>query len=189
GLFAPLIENRGRRDVKPSDTADPVTVAFLDKKPPRIADGASPRTALAEWVTSADNPYFARATVNRIWGQLFGIGIVEPVDDFHDSNPPSHPALLDDLTKSFVAAKFDLRYLIRAICLSQAYQRTSARTHPSQDDMRRFARMSVKGLSGEQLFDSLALATGFREEKGGRGAFEGDRISARSRFLVQFAPQ
>src|SRR5262249_36670258 len=71
----------------------------------------------------------------------------------------------------------------------QAYQRTSARTHPSQDDMRRFARMSVKGLSGEQLFDSLALATGFREEKGGRGAFEGDRISARSRFLVQFAPQ
>jgi hypothetical protein len=188
GLFAPLTETPGRREVTPSEGKTPVRALFLDGREPLWKADVSPRAALAEWLTAPDNPHFARAAVNRLWGHFFGTGLVDPVDDFHDEHPPSHPELLDELARSFVAARFDVAYLIEALCLSQAYQRTSARTHASQDDPRRFARMAVKGLSAEQLFDSLALATGYRD-RSDRGPFADDRSSPRSRFLVQFAPQ
>ena len=77
------------------------------------------------WVTSPKNPYFARATVNRTWWRLFGRGVVNPVDDMHAANPPSHPELLDLLAKRFAESGFDLKFLTRAIVLSRAYQRTS----------------------------------------------------------------
>jgi hypothetical protein len=150
--------------------------------------GASARLALAEWTTAPDNPFFARATVNRMWGHFFGRGLVEPIDDFNDENPPSHPELLDDLARAFVASKFDLTYLMKAITRAQAYQRTSARTHASQDDPRLFARMGVKALSGEQLFDSLALAIGHREPPS-KGPFTYDASSPRNQFLALFAVQ
>src|SRR5262249_11308833 len=147
---------------------------FLDGEQPKFKAGVSSRTALAQWITAPDNPYFARATVNRLWGQLFGIGIVEPVDNFHDDNKPSHPELLDELARAFVQSKFDVNYILTALCLTDAYQRTSARTHASQDDPRVFARMGVKALTGEQFYDSLVLATGYVEPqpggKGGKGA-------------------
>jgi hypothetical protein len=87
--------------------------------------------------------------------------------------------LLDDLAKAFADSGFDLRFLVQAIGRTKAYQRTSARTDASQDDPRLFARMAVKGLTGEQLFDSLTLATGFREATG--------RGSPRDQFLTRFA--
>jgi hypothetical protein len=127
----------------------------------------------------ADNPFFARAAANRMWGHFFGIGLVEPVDDFRDDNPPSDPELLDELARAFVASGFDHRYLIRGICLSQAYQRTSARTHASQDGNRLPARMGIKAMTGEQLFDSFALASGYRDGQ--------DRGAARRQFLTRFA--
>jgi hypothetical protein len=134
---------------------------------------------LADWLTSRENPYFAKAAVNRVWGQFFGFGIVDPVDDFHDDNPPSDPELLADLAATFVESGFDLSYLIRGICLSQAYQRTSRRTHASQDETRLPARMAVKALTGEQFVDSLMLATLHDEES--------DRGSARRQLLSRFA--
>src|SRR5262249_45138994 len=134
GLFAPLAEIAGRRELTPTNATTTVRALLLDKQAPPVETSVSPRVALARWITAPDNPYFARATVNRVWGQLFGTGIVEPVDDFHDGHPPSHPELLDDLALAFVAARFDMRYLLRGICLSQAYQRTSAQTHPGQED-------------------------------------------------------
>ncbi len=186
GIFAPLSEMTDRREIKIGDTKRMASAQFLDDKEPAWKAKVSPRVALAEWITAADNPYFARATVNRLWGKLFGRGIVEPVDDFNDQNLPSHPELLDELARGLAAAKFDVRFILRAICLSEAYQRTSARTHPSQDDPRHFARMLVKGLSAEQFFDSLALATGYKE--GDRG-FGRERTTVRTQFLDQFAPQ
>jgi hypothetical protein len=188
GLFAPLTEDVGRRELTPAGSTRKARPTFLGAGRPAFRPGDSPRVALADWMTAPDNPFFARAAVNRLWGQLFGVGLVDPVDDFHDENKPSHPELLDDLARSFVAAKFDLGYLLRALCRSQAYQRSSARTHPSQDDPRLFARMAVKGLSGEQLFDSLALATGYREPTG-RGPFAYDPRGPRNQFLTLFAPQ
>jgi hypothetical protein len=132
-------------------------------------------------MTSTDNPFFAKAAVNRLWGQFFGFGLVDPVDDFHDSNPPSHPELLNELAKSFADSGFDQRYLIRAICSSKAYRRTSARTDPTQDEPRLYARAVVRAMSGEQFFDSIALATGHRDAD--------DRGAARRQFLTRFAPE
>jgi len=105
--------------------------------------------------------------------------LVEPVDDFRDDNPPSDPELLDDLARALVASGFDLTHIIRGICQSQAYQRTSAQTHPSQLTTHLPARMAVKALTGEQFFDSLALATGYRAEQ--------DKGAARRQFLTRFA--
>jgi hypothetical protein len=179
GLFSSMSENLSAREIKPESGKKPVAALFLDEKEPSLKPGVSPREALANWVTAKNNPFSARAAVNRVWGQFFGRGIVDPVDDFHDGNNPSHPELLDELAKAFADSSFDLKYLIRSLCRTKAYRRTSAGTTPAQDDPQLFARMAVKGLSGEQLFDSLILATGFRE-KTGRG-------SPRDQFLTRFA--
>lgn len=188
GIFAPLSEKVERREIAIAESKKIAKALFLDQKEPEWNNQVSSRVALASWITSADNPYFARATANRLWGQLMARGIVEPVDDFNDANKPSHPELLDELAQAFVASGFDVRFILRAICASAAYQRTSTRTHASQDEPRVFARMAVKGLSGEQFFDSLALATGYREAPNDRG-FGRERTTVRTLFLEQFAPR
>ena len=177
-VFAPVSDAR-RREITIPNTKRVQPATFLDGVEPKWAAGANPRAVLAEWVTAKQNPYFARASANRIWGHLFGRGIVDPVDDFSEANKPSHPELLDDLAKGLTDADFDLKFLIRAVCRTNTYQRTSAKTRPSQTDPRLFARAAVRGVTGEQLFDSLALATGYREP--------GGRTAARDRFLTQFA--
>ena len=188
-VFAPISEAIDKHEATPAPGKPGVTAALLDGKPLTWKPGQSSREVLASWLTSGENPYFARATVNRVWGQFFGAGIVDPVDDFHDGNPPSHPALLDELANEFITSGFDLPFLIRGICLSQAYQRSSLRTHATQDEGRTFARMPVRGMTAEQFFDSLILATGYRENENQRGAFALGRNSPRERFLTQFAPQ
>lgn len=127
------------------------------------------RHALAQWITSPDNPYFARAMVNRMWSQFFGRGLVEPVDDMHQGNSATHPELLAELTERFVASGFDLRHLCRAICNSATYQRTSMPLPGNQQDATLYSRMAVKVLSPEQLYDSLAVVmppTGARKPLG-----------------------
>ncbi|VTR98485.1 Uncharacterized protein OS=Planctomyces maris DSM 8797 GN=PM8797T_28914 PE=4 SV=1: PSCyt2: PSD1: PSD1 [Gemmata massiliana] len=177
-LFDPVSDER-RREIMIPNTKRLLKATFLDGAEPKWTADALPRTVLAEWVTAKGNSYFARATANRIWGHLFGRGIVDPVDDFNEANKPSHPELLDELAQALADADFDLKFLLRAVCLTKAYQRTSAQTHPSQADPRHFSRAGVKGMTGEQLYDSLALATGYREP--------GGRSTARERFLTQFA--
>src|SRR5262249_4872570 len=145
-------------------------------------------TTLADWIASGDNPYFAKAAVNRVWAHFFGVGITEPVDEPSDDNPPSHPELLGELTKEFVAHKFDLKFLIRAIVNSRTYQLSSTQTDPSQQDARNFGRMALKGLTAEQFFDSLALAVGYTDQNTGQvrvgGAAGG---SPRAEFLNKFS--
>src|SRR5207302_573820 len=97
----------------------------------------------------------ARAIVNRYWWLLFGVGRVDPVDDFHDQNPPSHPELLDVLARAFVESGFDTRFLLRASCLSQTFGRSSA---PADANIRLYAHFTMQGLSPEQLYESLAVA-------------------------------
>jgi hypothetical protein len=189
GTFAPLTEAADLHKVALPNSKHTAEALFLDGKEPTVTPKQSARAALADWVTAADNPYFARAGANRVWGELFGIGIVDPVDDFNDKNTPSHPELLDDLARAFAESHFDLNYLVRGICLSQTYQRSSARTDASQDDPRTFARMATKGLSGEQFFDSLAQAIGYRAPAEAKDAFQRGPRTARDRFLVEFAPQ
>src|SRR5262249_17262812 len=87
---------------------------FLDGTDPKWSDTQSTRATLADWITRADNPYFARATVNKVWAYFFGVGLIDPVDEPGDDNPPSHPELLDELAREFAAHDFDLKFLIRA---------------------------------------------------------------------------
>jgi hypothetical protein len=132
--------------------------------PPKVLGGdevkasaADPlRPVLAAWMTAPDNPYFARAMVNRTWAMLFGRGFVNPIDDMHEDNQPSHPELLTELSAAF-ARGHDVKALVRGICLSRAYQRTSK---PTAGDDALFARMTMKVMTPEQLYDSLTQVAG-----------------------------
>src|SRR5262249_40968142 len=161
---------------------------YLDGTEPDWGQEADPRRAFAAWLVAPENPYFAKVAVNRVWAHFFGVGLVDPVDDFGPHNPPSHAELLDDLAGMFAQVRFDLRALARGIVLSDAYQRTSRLSHPAQKGPRLFARMNVKGLSAEQLFDSLALATGYREEvpPAARAVFGYEVGSPRATFMAAF---
>ena len=171
------------------ETDQTVDARFLNGEAPSLSGDQSPRAVLAAWIATAENPYFARAAVNRLWAQFFGIGIVDPVDDFDDSNPPSHPQLLDDLAAAFVASGYDVQFMIRAFTMTKAYQLTSRQTHDSQADPRLFARMAVKRMSPEQLFDSLVQATGYFEDNAERNPLALDLESPRARFSELFAAE
>src|SRR5262249_55718286 len=101
---------------------------------------------------------------NRLWAYFLGTGLIEPVEEMLGSEAQDNDpgGVLDELAGAFIAHDFDLKFLMRAITATRAYQLTSARTHPSQDDPRFFARLAVRGLTGEQIFDSLAEAIGYR---------------------------
>jgi len=130
-------------------------------------DGRDRRELLAEWLTAADNPYFARAAVNRIWHAVFGRGLVEPVDDLRSSNPASHPQLLDDLAAAYAAMGFEHRRLLREILNSTVYQLSSETHEGNAADDRYFSHAQVRLLSAEQLLDALGQATGNAEKFAG----------------------
>ena len=124
------------------------------------ADSADPRLKFAEWLTTASNPWFARVMVNRIWARLMGRGIVEPVDDFRSSNPPSNVPLLNELANSFATNGFNCKQVYREICNSQVYQRTTQASELNADDNENFSHARVRLLTAEQLHDAISYVTG-----------------------------
>lgn len=178
------------RELKIAGTDKVAQARFLDGTEPQWKTGTNTRTTLAEWMTTAENPFFVRAAANRLWAHFFGIGLIEPIDEPGDDNPPSHPELLDELARQLGNHQFDLKFLIRGLVTSKTYQLSSMTTHASQDDQRRFSRMAIKGMSPEQLFDSLAQATGYREvpNQNVRGFVFGIN-TPRGEFLSRFASQ
>jgi hypothetical protein len=177
----------GRRELAISGGPRMVQARHLDgtSPPGRSAQGTA-RTLLADWVVARDNPYFARAVANRLWSWFFGTGLVDPVDDMYEENPASHPELLDELAAALTAHRFDLKFLIRALTATRAYQLTSAGYAPGQDDPRVFARMPVRGMSPHQLYASFVEATGVRREAEGFLVIDN---SPRKDFLETFADQ
>ena len=125
-----------------------------------IAAGEDRREAFAAWLTSKDNPYFAKSTANRFWSYFFGRGIIDPVDDIRAGNPASNPALLEALTARFVAEGHDVRKLIRHIVTSRTYQLSIVPNRWNEDDLVNFSHSLPRRLSAEQLLDSIAIATG-----------------------------
>lgn len=117
------------------------------------------RAFAADWFTAPSNPYFPRAAVNRVWSQFFGRGLVNPLDDIRPDSHASHPELLQLLAEEFVAAKFDVKHLIRCVCRTEAYQRTSRATADNRDDEELFSHMGLKAIPPRELFASLALIT------------------------------
>src|SRR5262249_29579541 len=118
------------------------------------------REQLAKWITSKDNPYFAKSYVNRVWSYLLGVGIIEPVDDIRAGNPPTNPQLLDKLTEEFVHSNFDVHNLIKTICKSRTYQHAIATNKWNKDDDVNYSHAIARRLSAEVLFDSIHRATG-----------------------------
>jgi hypothetical protein len=159
GLAFPDKEVLDRRELAVPGTDRVVQATFPDGTEPEWKFRVGPRQTLAEWVTAPTNPYFARATVNRVWAQFFGVGLVEPVDDMTGApdSVSECPEVLDELAKAFVAHKYDLRFLVEAIVSTKAYQLSSRGQSPAAA---LFSRHRLRGLTGEQLYDSLAVATG-----------------------------
>lgn len=125
------------------------------------------RTAFANWLTSPDNPFFARVAANRIWADLLGRGIVDPPDDFRADNPPSNPELLDALAAEFIASGFDQKSLMRGILKSRVYQLSSRTNELNASDDRYFSHARARLLSAEQLLDAIGHVTGVPERFAG----------------------
>jgi len=142
------------------ESAMKVNAKFLGGEEPKLSSSQPYRPVLADWMTSPSNPFFARAMVNRFWHHLFGRGLINPVDDMHENNTPTHPELLEALTQQFKANNFDLRYLMRAVCNSQAYQRTSRPISSNAEDHELYSHRRVRAMLPEQLFDSIVTVIG-----------------------------
>lgn len=133
----------------------------------KVAPGKDRREALAAWMTSAENPFVPKSVVNRIWFHLMGKGIVDPVDDFRDSNPSANDELLDALAKDFVAKGFDAKHLIRTIMNSRTYQLSAMTNEFNKDDNKYFSHAVTKLHTAETLFDALCYVTDVPEKFAG----------------------
>jgi WD40 repeat protein/mono/diheme cytochrome c family protein len=128
---------------------------------PHAAPGQPTRRAeLTAWLTSKDNPYFAKSYVNRLWGYLFGVGIIEPLDDIRAGNPPSNPELLDYLTREFINSGFNTRHVIRLIVTSRTYQLSVATNKWNADDKINYSHAIARRLPAEVLLDAVYRVTG-----------------------------
>lgn len=121
------------------------------------------RSVFADWLTDPQNPFLARVEVNRLWSQMMGRGIVQPIDDFRDSNPPSNAELLDALAKDFTKSGFDRRRILCTILNSETWQRSSEYLPQNESDDRYFSRYHRRLLSAEQLLDAVCDVTGVPE--------------------------
>ena len=144
-------------------TGEEIFGHVLGTPSPRLSSGDR-RTILADWMTSPENPWLARVIVNRTWAHFLGRGIVEPVDDFRMTNPPSNPELLDALAAEFVAHHDDLHWLIRTITASRTYQLSSEPNETNELDDQNFSRALLRRLDAEVLLDAICQATGVGEK-------------------------
>lgn len=171
-----------------AETKKTVTAAFLKDPSSSWNEKLTPRENLAEWLTKKGNPYFAANTVNQVWRHFFGRALVD--GDNAVTQDDVNAALLEKLASEFQTQEFSMQKLIHGVLNSRAYQLASPLTHPSQQPPQFFARMAVRSMTAEQLFDSLAIATG-----------QGDRLqleeslaqheqdaSPREKFLAKFRP-
>lgn len=153
----------------PRKTIDVVPAKFFEGDKPSLSPSAPYRPHLAAWLASSQNRWFAPAAVNRIWAHFFARGLVHPIEDMTPANRPSHPALLTALADEFTTSGHDLKHLIRAVCNSQTYQRSSRPLPANREDETLYSRQAVKVFGARELLDSLAVATGKPRDRDGNG--------------------
>ncbi|MCE9533051.1 MAG: DUF1553 domain-containing protein [Planctomycetes bacterium] len=137
-----------------------VVPRVLGGDPIDIKPGTDPRAEIFKWMAGPNNPYFARAIVNRVWANYFGRGLIDPVDSLSAAYPPSHPGVLDELVKDFVAHKYDLRHLHRRIMNTAAYQRSWVTNASNAKDERNYSHRVLRRMTAEQVLDAVAQSTG-----------------------------
>ncbi len=171
------------------ESAKIVPAKFLQGIEPKMNIADPYRPVLAQWMTSADNRFFARAMANRLWFNMFGRGLVNAVDDMHEDNAATHPELLSTLTEQMKLHGFDAKYLLRAICLSEVYQRSSISTVDAGSvDHDVYSRREIRVMNPEQMFDSLTtiLGTGAKGEPKEKAAGKKGPQGPRDTFITFF---
>lgn len=188
-----ILFDKGSGELQHPVTKKPATPRFLGASAPVPAaelKGRDRRAVVADWLVARENPWFAPTIANMVWAQLFGVGIVHEPDDVRVSNPPSNPALLDALADRLRATGYDVKGLVREVCASRAYQRTTRRDGADGGLDRTFASQNVRRLRAEVLLDAIAQATDVPSDfkglpRGGRAVQLADGTTT-SDFLVTF---
>ena len=148
-------------------TSKPAPFKALDTPAVTIETGDDPRQALADWLTSDTNPFFAKAIANRLWAHFFNRGLVDPLDDMRLTNPPSNPALLEALAKDFVANKYSVKHLVKAMVKSRTYQLSAEPNEYNLNDKQNHARYYPRRQPAEVLYDAICQVTGSPSAFGG----------------------
>lgn len=153
-----IISNSGGGETKHPVSGQNMKPKFLGGEEPDVV-GKDRRVVLAQWLTSPENPYFAKSMANRVWAHFTGVGLVDEVDDIRASNPPSNPELFETLGTKLVEYKFDFRQLVRDICASEAYQRSSIATPDNEADLRNYSHARIRRIPAESLLDCISQVT------------------------------
>jgi hypothetical protein len=165
--FASPNPTTGERSPLTDKTPEP---KYLDGEYAKFSSEEDPRQALVDWMAKPDNPLFAKALVNRLWGHFFGRGLVNEVDDLRQTNPPSNPELLDALAKDFIEHRFDTKHIIRTLLNSQLYQLSSEPGEKNRHDRQNFARFYGRRMMAEVFLDAVDQATGNKSRFSGMAA-------------------
>ena len=185
-----IYHKRGMAQAQNPKTGENLKPTGLGAEPLELSPDADPRHALVDWMSSPDNPFFAKALVNRYWKHFFGRGLVDPEDDMRVTNPASNPELLEALAKSFIDSGFDIKGLVRTICNSQVYQLSSEPNDYNRNDKQNFSRYYPKRLNAEVLLDAInqvtASSTGFSNLPSGTLAVQLPTGDGNSYFLTVF---
>ena len=154
-----IVFNGGGGEVNHPVRGRPMPAKFLGATAPADVAGKDRRVVLANWLASPENPFFAKNLSNIVWAHFFGQGIINEVDDVRISNPASNQELLDELGKKFTGYKYDFKKLVRDICTSQAYQRSTQATKTNESDTRNFARGPIRRIRAETMLDIITQVT------------------------------
>ncbi len=168
-----IIFNSGGGEVKHPVGGRDMAPKFLGGPAPEVK-GKDRRTVLVQWLASPENPYFATSVANRVWAHFFGLGIVEPVDDIRVSNPASNPELFQALGAKLTSYNYDFKQLVRDICNSQTYQRSSQANASNEGDAKNFSHSRIRRIPAESLLDCLSQVTEIQEK------FQGLPLGARA---------
>jgi hypothetical protein len=171
-----VVHMQGKRDFKDPRTKKLPKPGMLGSEAPAVQNDPERFTEMAQWLTAKDQPLFARVQANRIWYHLIGIGIVDPVDDFRATNPPSNPVLLEALAAEFVKNGFRVKPLVRSILLSRTYQASAVPNATNREEGANFARVLPRRFTAEQVLDAvqsvLQVSSEFRGQPDGLRAGE-----------------
>ena len=185
-----IFHRRTTATMENPNTKEKLNPTPLGSDPLEIPAAEDPRHALANWMTSPENPWFARMLVNRYWKHFFSVGLVEPEDDMRVTNPATHPQLLDALATHFIDSGYDLKHLVRTICNSRTYQLSAAPNEHNATDTQNFSRYFPKRLQAEVLLDAINLVSDSTDEfqnqpAGVRATFLPDDRFNRDSFFLQ----
>jgi hypothetical protein len=162
-----LVYHPGHKSIVIPVLERPVSTRTLGGSATSADKNTDPRPELADWVTSRDNPYFARLVANRIWKHLMGRGLVEPEDDLRETNPPTNPELLDHLAETLVASDFDLKALMKHVMASKTFQLSSAPNDSNHSDDQTYSHYIVRRMPAEVMLDAICQVTGVPEAYAG----------------------